>query len=179
MRVAKDSTDQQKADSPMKAQPQYLENPKRVNNFGRFFVTMKRLSVAGDAEEFRRQLVRQYTGGRTDSMREMTLNEYNAMCYDLEHEKTTVQSGVRRLRHLCLQLMADIGLDTADWDKVNAFCRNPRISGLPFARLKEKDLKELHRKLHSIKRKGGLRVNFKQEHTILVMHITSGGDILN
>jgi hypothetical protein len=128
----------------------------RPTNFARFFHTWNRLKIPGDREEARHQMVSQYTGGRTESMREMWLSEYNAMCYDLEHGQTRRRT-IKSLRHQCLSLMADIGVNSQDWDKVNGFCRHVRICGTEFGKLTEEQLEDLKRKLWAIKRKGGLK----------------------
>lgn len=48
-------------------------------NYARFYVLLNRLPTE-DREELKASLVGQYTGGRTESLREMTDKEYDAMC---------------------------------------------------------------------------------------------------
>ena len=48
-------------------------------NYARFYVLLNRLPTA-DRDELKATLVSQYTGGRTESLREMTNKEYDAMC---------------------------------------------------------------------------------------------------
>ena len=65
--------------------------------------------------------------------------------------------------------MQKIGIDTTDWARVNDFCLNPRIAGMPFGRLDTKELEQLAVKLRSIERKGGLKVKEtekRQEHEV-------------
>jgi hypothetical protein len=135
------------------------EQTARVHNFGRFFVTFNKMRVRGDREEVRRGLVKQYTSGRTESMKEMTLNEYNAMCYDLERGQSK-DTNLKRQRRICLKLMTEIGVDTTDWKRINQFCRNRRIADEVFYRLTEEELFKLEMKLRAIKQRGGLKKEF-------------------
>ncbi len=48
-------------------------------NYARFYILLNRLPTE-DKDELKASLVNQYTGGRTESLREMTVNEYDAMC---------------------------------------------------------------------------------------------------
>ena len=97
-----------------------------------------------------------FTNGRTMSLREMTSKEYAAMCASLE-EQTGWKAQVRKKRSLCLKLMQQAGIDTTDWQRINDFCRHPRIAGKEFARLTLEELDSLQTKLRSIMRKGGLK----------------------
>ena len=55
-----------------------------VTNFARFYASFNQLPYSGDRESFKREIVRQYTWGRTESLKEMTIAEYNACCEGLE-----------------------------------------------------------------------------------------------
>lgn len=127
-----------------------------VSNFARFYATFGKMKGYGDMEEVKKSLVSQFTGGRTESLREMRIEEYNACCAELERITGSIDER-RKRRSECLKLMQRLGIDTSDWARVNSFCRNPRIAGKPFARLKIEELKELAIKLRTIKRKGGLK----------------------
>ena len=52
-------------------------------NYARFYILLNRLPTE-DKGELKASLVSQYTGGRTESLREMTVNEYDAMCEDMQ-----------------------------------------------------------------------------------------------
>lgn len=127
-----------------------------VTNFARFFAAFNRLPYGGNREEFRKQVVLQYTWNRTASLREMTRREYNDCCDALERLNGE-KDGQRKLRSINLKLMQKLGIDTTDWTRINAFCRDPRIAGKVFARLDSSELEALSVKLRSIQRKGGLR----------------------
>ena len=60
---------------------------------------------------------------------------------------------LRRQRSSVLHQMQLLGIDTADWNRVDAFCRDPRIAGKRFCHLDSGDLDALLRKLRAIIRK--------------------------
>lgn len=124
-----------------------------VTNFGRFFVAFRQLAVHGDPEETRRQLVLQYTGGRTDSLREMTMKEYGELCSGVERMGGT-RDELRYRRSAALKLMQELGVDTTDWGRINGFCQQARIAGKPFAKLGIEELKDLATRLRVVKKKG-------------------------
>ena len=53
--------------------------------------------------------------------------------------------------------MQKLGINTSDWDCVDAFCLDPRIAGKLFRKISINELEELAVKLRAIKRKGGLK----------------------
>lgn len=133
-----------------------------VTNFSRFYALFNKLPYIGNREDLKKQIVLQYTWDRTESLRKMTSEEYEACCIALE--KLTGQEAwrqklreeLRRKRSVCLKLMQKLGIDTTDWNRVNEFCNNPRIAGKPFAHIGTTDLEKLSIKLRAIQRKGGL-----------------------
>lgn len=133
-----------------------------VTNFSRFYASFNKLPYHGDREVFKQQIVLQYTWNRTDSLREMTSKEYEACCSALEklsgqdEWRQKLREELRRNRSVCLKLIQQLGIDTTDWDRINAFCNNPRIAGKPFARISAAELNQLSVKLRAIQRKGGL-----------------------
>lgn len=126
-----------------------------VTNFGRFYALFNALPGVYDKDGTKRALVAQHTGGRTESLREMSRREYEDMCRNLE-AAAGHREELRRARSATLRLMQKVGIDTADWSRVNAFCRDPRIAGMDFARLSPEDLAQLRRKIRAIGLKGGL-----------------------
>lgn len=58
---------------------------------------------------------------------------------------------VRRLRHKCLRIMTEIGVDTTDWENVNKFVLNPRVCGKHLYDLDESGLRALRLKLYAIR----------------------------
>ena len=118
-------------------------------NYARFYCLLKQLPGA-DKET----LVSSFTNGRTLHLHEMSAKEYATMCASLEeHTGWSVQ----KKRSLCPKLMQQAGIDTTDWQRIDDFCRHPRIAGKVFAKLTLADLDSLQTKLRAIMRKGGLK----------------------
>ena len=117
-------------------------------NYARFYCLLKKLPGA-DKET----LVSSFTNGRTLHLHEMSAKEYAAMCASLE-EHTGWRVQLKKKRSLCLKLMQQAGIDTTDWQRINDFCRHPRIAGKVFAKLTLADLDSLQTKLRAIMRKG-------------------------
>lgn len=126
-----------------------------VINFGRFYAAIRELSVVGDRQDMKEMLVLQYTQGRTDSLREMTLQEYESCCRDLEG-KVRWKEELRRQRSATLLLMQQMGVDTTDWERINRLCLEPRIAGKEFYKIDIEEHLRLRKKLRAIRRKGGL-----------------------
>ena len=130
----------------------------KVTNFRRFYALIKRMPGAD-----KQLLVYQHTHGRTDSLRELTSAEYRALCDDME--RATGYDEVRRAlreerrtrRSVVLHLMQKLGINTSDWDCVDAFCLDPRIAGKKFRPLSIDELIALAVKLRTIQDKGGLK----------------------
>ena len=144
-----------------------------TQNYHRFYASLNRLQDTGDREKLKETLVSS-TNGRTTSLREMSSKEYVDMCASLE-ELTGWKAQLRKKRSLCLKLMQQAGIDTTDWQRINDFCRHPRIAGKVFARLNVADLDVLQTKLRSIIRKGGLKpkpVRDEHRNTTQFVYIT-------
>jgi hypothetical protein len=143
-----------------------------VTNFARFYQAFNRMPYSGDREELKKQIVLQYTWNRTDSLREMSMKEYLECCAGLEkligkEPEAAQREGnmtraeretLRANRSQALHWMQKLGIDTADWDCVNRFCKNPRIAGKSFREITTLELVKLVNKLRAIDRKGGLRI---------------------
>ena len=125
-----------------------------MKSYGRFWRAWNRLSHR-DSEEEKRLMVQNWTNGRTEHLSEMTQGEYDAACKELEAASGYGRE-LKRRRSICLRLMQGLQIDTSDWQRVNDFCLNPRISGKPFGRLSVEELESLSVKLRAIARKGGL-----------------------
>ena len=68
-------------------------------------------------------------------------------------EETEAMRILKSKRSAVLHQMQLLGIDTADWKKVDAFCRDKRIAGKRFARLDSEELDRLLVKIHTIRRK--------------------------
>ena len=132
-------------------------------NYARFYTLLKKMPGA-DKET----LVEQYTNGRTTHLHETTQQEYNKMCRDMEQvagydeRMSDIRRELRRKRSVCLKLMQQLGIDTTDWNRVNAFCEDARIAGKAFRHISIDELEALAVKLRTIARKGGLKAHPQQ-----------------
>lgn len=131
-------------------------------NYSRFYRVLN-MMPGMDKDELKKSLVSQWTCGRTDSLREMTEHEYYQLCshleytYGLQKQQTAAEIVIKRQRSICLKIMQKMGIDTTDWERVNAFLTDGRIAGKKLYELSGPELVILERKLRSIERKGGLR----------------------
>lgn len=114
-------------------------------NYSRFYTLLKAMPIYAEKEA----LVASASGGRTTSLRELSLDEYNALCASMELQ-VGYKDALRKARSAALKLMTQMGVNTASWAVVNAFVGQPRIAGKPFARLSIQELQQLSRKLRSI-----------------------------
>lgn len=142
---------------------------KATRSYRRFYGALNAIAASGERDEMKKMLVRQYTHGRTDSLREMSDDEYGRCCRALEEHGRDGER-LRRERSATLKLMQQMGVDTTDWGRVNLLCRHPRIAGRDFYTIDEAGHRELRRKLRAISGKGGLRGGEgKPEKAVLVI----------
>ena len=131
-------------------------------NYARFYVALKAVckQCHFDEREYKEDLLLKVTSGRTKSLRELTAEEYDNACRWLEAIlKPSRQQlfELRRSRSIVLHQMQKMGVDTSDWERVNALCRDARIAGKAFYLLNQDEREVLAVKLRAISRKGGLR----------------------
>lgn len=123
-------------------------------DYARFYALLRRLPGA-DKET----LVWQFTGGRTDRLHLMTEDEYQAMCHEMERvagydeRRQAWRQEMKRKRSAVLHQMQLLGVDTADWGRVDAYCLSKRIAGKAFRELDGDELDALLVKLRIIRRK--------------------------
>ena len=132
-----------------------MGNKKR--NYSRFYALCKAKGI--DLEQYKDDLISQFTHGRTTSLRDMKDSEYDEMCNCIQsgrHQSESRDDYVfrrKKMRSAVLKRIQQIGVDTTDFDKVNAFCQNVRIAGKPFGMLTIEQLESLIPKLEAIIRK--------------------------
>lgn len=130
----------------------------KARNYARFYTLLNRLPTT-DRDELKATLVSQYTGGRTESLREMTTKEYDTMCDAMQQiaggyrAREIYREKLRRKRSAVLKQLQKIGVDTTDWNRVDAYCMNPRIAGKEFRKLTAEELDTVNIKLRIIQRK--------------------------
>lgn len=137
------------------------------NSYATFYALLGTMPGASKEE-----LVLQWTGGRTESLREMTDDEYNAMIRDLRRQVECLDDK-RKARSAVLKQFQLYGIDTTDWDAVDRFCCNARIAGKPFRHLTIPELKSLRVKMLSIRNKAELK-GYEQRRVALGAEITKG-----
>ena len=119
----------------------------RDRSYAEFYALLKRLPEANKEE-----LVHQWTDGRTTSLTEMSDKEYRSMVRGMRSLTEPVEE-LRKLRSQVLRQLQIYGVDTSDWDAVDAFTKLPRISGRRFCRLSTLELRDLLKKMRSINQK--------------------------
>lgn len=104
-------------------------------------------------------LVYQFTQNRTVHLHQMLDKEYDAMCRQMEDitgydERRRKQYDIlRKARSGVLHQLQIYGIDTTDWNRVDAFCKDPRIAGKRFKELGVDELNCLNTKIRIIIRK--------------------------
>lgn len=125
-----------------------------VENFARFYALLGKLPGA-DKET----LVYQFTNGRTSHLHLMAEKEYESMCREMERvagydERREIwRREMKRKRSSVLHQMQLLGINTADWGRVDAYCKDKRIAGKEFRKLDGEELDALLVKLRIIRRK--------------------------
>lgn len=135
-----------------------MEAMGEVRNYARFYALLKELPYDGDREELKTDLVSQATNGRTESLKETTKEEYQRLCSMMEGRVPErrrlalreMRKALRRQRSMALHQMQLWGVDTANWDKVNAFCEDKRICGKTFRELDITELEALTLKVRAM-----------------------------
>lgn len=134
-------------------------------NIRRFYALLGKLHL-DDAAEMKNTMVLDISRGRTTHLHDLSAEEMTLLLLSLERTVDDVRSSqLKKARSLCLHLMQKLGIDTTDWNRVNAFCRDVRIAGKAFYPLTLPELEALARKLRVMGRKGGLRPSTKQKGT--------------
>lgn len=130
---------------------------KKKRNYSRFYALCKAKGI--DLEQYKDDLISQFTRGRTTSLKDMKDSEYDEMCDCIQsgrHQPESRDDYVlrrKKMRSAVLKRIQQLGVDTTDFDKVNAFCQNSRIAGKPFGMLTIEELESLIPKLEAILRK--------------------------
>ena len=106
-------------------------------------------------EDTRRILIYELTDGRTSSTAGLTYAEAQYLAgYITGAAGTTLDDkALKRQRSAVLLRLQKIGIDTTDWNRVNAFLEDIRIAGKPFYKLDYEELTGLIPKLEAILKK--------------------------
>ena len=129
----------------------------KPENYAAFYGLLNRMNP-DDKEELKKHIVSECTSGRTDSLKEMNLKEYRIALSAMEKMLSPTWQEqmlrvIKKKRSSVLHQMQLYGIDTTDWNKVNAFCSDKRIAGKVFKELNVDELDELLVKIRAIRRK--------------------------
>lgn len=121
------------------------------------YAMMRALQSPLDSEELKAALCEGASNGRTNSLRELTEEELESLRTRLQRETASKplrgSHSRKRKRSAVLRLLTDYGVDTKDWQAINAFLSQKRIAGKEFAKLTDSELETLRRKLWAMLRK--------------------------
>jgi hypothetical protein len=123
----------------------------------RFYVLLRQIPQA-NKEEF----VWQYSHLKTTSLSEFyesSPDEYRKMINDMQklvnemdgykpNDAKTAE--LKKLRSAILYRLQKHGIDTTDWNRVNAFMRQPRIAGKTLGEMSAEEMRALIPKMQSI-----------------------------
>lgn len=104
-----------------------LSYGKEKRNYSRFYALCKAKGI--DLEQYKDDLISQFTRGRTTSLKDMKDSEYDEMCDCIQsgrHQSESRDDYVlrrKKMRSAVLKRIQQLGVDTTDFDKVNAFAR--------------------------------------------------------
>jgi hypothetical protein len=135
-----------------------------AKNYKRFYALLKKNPDA-DKDE----LVMSFTDERTTSLKEMTEEEFNALCDALQYGAgqgygQRAMEELKAARSAVLVRLQRLGIETADnWAGIDQFCLSKRIAGKRFAAMNVDELNALRVKLEMIRRRGGLKNTRKRE----------------
>lgn len=138
----------------------------KENDYSDIWAMIGRLSVESDLEpkEIKESMVYNLTSGRTVRLSELSTPELGTLRKGLRKalgQGSDASGGARkdpsraRQRSRVLALLTKYGINTKDWEAINAFCLSPRIAGKAFAELTRDELTALAKKMHAILRKRG------------------------
>lgn len=116
-------------------------------------------SAQGIDDEQKKGILLNLTDGRTDTTKELTYSEAMYLCGYLNgakggnRELTAGERELKKKRSAVLKRLQQIGVDTTDWEAVNAYCLSSRIAGKKFRELDIQELILLIPKLEAILKK--------------------------
>lgn len=124
-------------------------------NYPRFFVMLREAHPALELKEAKSLIALSYSQGRTESLSELTDNEFNKAFLDLHrvHSSTTREQELKKARRTLLLQLEKYGVDTNDWEAVDEFLCQPRIANKRFVELSKEELEVVTKKMRAINSK--------------------------
>ena len=135
-----------------------------AKNYKRFYALLKK-----NPDADKNELVMSFTDERTTSLREMTEEDFNALCDALQYGAgqgyaQQAMTELKQARSAVLVRLQRLGIETVDnWDGIDQFCLSRKIAGKRFAQLTKDELDALRVKLEMIQRRGGLKESRRRE----------------
>lgn len=127
------------------------------SKYSDLYAMMTALGSPLEVSELKELLCAGVSDDRTTSLSELTSSELSKLRTQLRAQTgskpTKGDKSRKRKRSAVLKLLTDYGIDTRNWDAINAFVAQPRLAGKPFARLDNDELEALRRKLWAMLRK--------------------------
>jgi hypothetical protein len=129
--------------------------------YDRFFALLNQMP-SDDKDELKEQLVWQYSGMLTASLKEFAAQkpeEYKRMLADMQvqvekfNPKRFREQETKRLRSAILNRLQKYGIDTTQWPAVNKFLQQPRIGGKRLYEMSNEEMALLIPKLENILKK--------------------------
>ncbi|MDN4754433.1 hypothetical protein QYZ87_07820 [Porphyromonadaceae bacterium W3.11] len=122
-------------------------------NYARLYCLLREVMPELDAEEAKSTVATQVSDGRTESLRELSDDEFEEALDLLSRQIKESNADVKKARSKALHQLQKYGIDTTDWEAVNRFTRQPRIEGKDFYHLNVKELENLTKKMRAINSK--------------------------
>lgn len=112
----------------------------------------------GLSTEQKEAMLLDLTDGRTSHTNELSYKEAIYLWGYLNGHTASLKPAtsdqlMKRRRSGCLTTMQKIGVDTTDWNRINAYCMDSRIAEKPFADITFEELADLREKLENIRKK--------------------------
>lgn len=106
----------------------------------------------GHMRDAKEHILGSYGVTSTTQLTEKQLDEVILRVQHIVDEKQEAKDlQIREWRHKCLKMIRECGVDTSDWNAVNAFMLDKRIAGKHLYELSLAELAILHKKLHNVK----------------------------
>lgn len=120
-----------------------------TRNYARFYALLKQMPGKVEKDD----LIWQFTGMRTNSLRDMTAAEYDRMIKHMDgavDQNQPDEKVIKKLRSGILMRLQRHGVNTADWAAVNRFMLNPRIAGKALYQMSIDEMQRLIPRLEQI-----------------------------
>lgn len=129
-----------------------------TRNYARFYALLKQMPGKVEKED----LIWQFTGMRSISLKDMTGAEYDRMIEYMDgivDQNQPDEKKIKKLRSGILNRLQRHGVNTANWTDVNSFMLDPRIAGKALYQMSIDEMQRLIPRLEQILIKDRARQN--------------------